>query len=394
MCAMRIDPRRWLGVGAVLAAAGLALALLVAWSGVVNIAASAGHTVFVERFLDLAMTRSVQRHSSDIVPPGDLQSMDRVRVGAAHFAGGCAECHGTPADAPADGTPAAAPAADGTPAVVNPVYAHMLPMPPDLARQVERWAPRELYWIVRHGLQFTGMPEWSGGERPDEVWSVVAFLQKLPSLGGAEYRALASGNSMPSASHPVEALRAEGAAVLARAACDRCHDTPQTAPQSTLVPRLAGQPAAYLERSLREYRGGERRSGFMQPVAAMLSERQIKELAMHYSLMPAAAAAATVAALAPAQETEAALIASGNHPELRLPACLSCHGAGARGDYPVLAGQHANYLAQQLRLWQRGERRQTPWGEVMEVIARRLDATQIDTMARWFAQQPGPGAAE
>jgi cytochrome c553 len=193
---------------------------------------------------------------------------------------------------------------------------------------------------------------------------------------------------------PVDTLRADGVTSLARAACDRCHDTPQSAPPSKLVPRLAGQPAAYLRRALQEYRRGERRSGFMQPVAAMLDESQIEQLALHYSEMPVAPYAGTEMSLAPALQTEAQLLATGNHPEVRLPACLSCHGAGARGDYPRLSGQQAEYIAQQLQLWRNGGRQQSAWGQVMAVIATRLDPAQIDMLAQWFSQQADPGPVE
>jgi len=356
----------WLRIVAVLTLAAVALALLVAWLGVINVAASAGHPAWLESFLELTMTRSVHAHSRDLTLPDDLHSMDRIRVGAAHFAGGCAECHGAPGEAR------------------NPVYDHLLPVPPDLALQAPHWDSRELFFIVRNGLQFTGMPQWSGGARPDEVWSVVAFLEALPTLSADRYRALAAGNLMPPAPHSAASLRDEGIAELARAACDRCHDTAQAAPPSKLVPRIAGQSARYLARSLHEYRRGERRSGFMQPVAAVLSERQIEELALHYSRLPFVPTSSD----APAADAEAAAIARGTHPELRLPACLSCHGADARADYPVLAGQPAPYLAQQLRLWQSGGRRTSAWGDVMATIAGRLDAAQIDMLARWFSQQP------
>jgi cytochrome c553 len=132
----------------------------------------------------------------------------------------------------------------------------------------------------------------------------------------------------------------------------------------------------------------------MQPVAAMLSEREIDALAAHYSAMPSAPPPTPAAELSAAQQAEAAAIASGNDADVRLPACLSCHGAGARADYPVLNGQQAAYIEQQLHLFQRGGRQASAWGEVMTVIAARLDANQIDLLARWFAQQAGPAAEQ
>lgn len=359
--------------------------LLVAWLGVYNVAASLGHPHWLEWFLELGMTRSIAVRSSDMAAPADLQDRARIRLGAAHFQGGCAECHGAPGQA------------------VNPVYAHMLPGPPVLALAVRNWSPGELHRIVRHGLQFTGMPAWSAAGRDDEVWTLVAFLLALPELNEAGYRELAAGNSTIPDPRQAEALVTGGTLQLARTACDRCHDTADAAPPSALVPRLAGQAADYLERSLHEYKHGVRRSGFMQPVAAALSERQIEELARHYSALPPAMGAANPAmtgmnassmAASPADAAQAVRLATGSEAGLRVPACLSCHDGQARTDYPALAGQQAAYLATQLRLFRAGGRRHSAWGEVMTVIARRLDDEQIDALAQWFsAQDPRPTRA-
>lgn len=392
---LRHTLKRWLAIGIGLALAGGLFAVFMAWTGVVNISASAGHPAWVEAFLELGMRRSVEQHSSDLVPPDDLLDMDRISLGAAHFAGGCAECHGEPG------------------AERNPIYDYMLPVPPDLASAALDWNAKQLFFIVRHGLQFTGMPEWSGGERADEVWSMVAFLlalQELPTLGVDGYRALASGNRDAPASVSEEDIGDEGIAQLARAACDRCHDTAESAPPSALVPRLAGQPADFIMRSLREYKLGTRRSGFMQPVAAMLAEPQIEALAVYYSTMPRVAAQQLSATqqisdaglldtqqpssqqlsasqLSASQLQEAAAIANGTHPDLRLPACLSCHDRDARADYPMLVGQQAPYIAQQLQLFRNGGRNTSAWGEVMTVIAARLEPEHVDLLAQWFAQQ-------
>lgn len=368
---MWIKARDFKTAGILLAMAPL-FALLIAWLGIYNIAASAGHPDWLHWFLNLGKTGSIEFHSRGITPPMDLQNIDRVRLGAAHFAGGCAECHGEP----------------GRP--TNPIYQRMLPVPPDLSTRVPLWDTHELYWIVRHGLQFTGMPAWSGGDRADELWSMVAFLLELPALDADAYQALAGGNIDLSGNVPASELVNEGVPTLARSACDRCHDTDTAGPPSALVPNLAGQSAAYIERSLREYRRGERRSGFMQPVAAALDDQQIAALAQYYSALPPAAPENTSLSgdlPSPASQAEAALIATGQDPDRRIPACLSCHRADSREDYPRLAGQQPAYLAQQLRLFQAGQRRQSAWGDVMSAVARRLSAEQIDALAYWFSTQ-------
>ena len=67
----------------------------------------------------------------------------------------------------------------------------MLPEPPYLGGVVESWKPEQLFWIVKHGLKYTGMPSWPALSRDDEVWSVVAFLQRLPGMKPETYRGLA-----------------------------------------------------------------------------------------------------------------------------------------------------------------------------------------------------------
>src|SRR5688572_10416832 len=101
----------WLRMALILAALGAAGALLIAVSGVISVAASRGHFPFVEQFLELAMRRSVQHHAESLTPP-DLDSPDLIRLGAAHFHGGCAFCHGAPT------------------IPISPVAQHMLPPPP------------------------------------------------------------------------------------------------------------------------------------------------------------------------------------------------------------------------------------------------------------------------
>ena len=69
----------------------------------------------------------------------------------------------------------------------------MLPSPPDLAVAMRPWTERELFWIVKHGFKYTGMPGWVAIEREDEIWAVVAFLRKLPTLDAEPFRDLALG---------------------------------------------------------------------------------------------------------------------------------------------------------------------------------------------------------
>ena len=347
------------------ALAGVVGAIFVAYSGLYSVAASRGHPAWLNWFLETGMRRSVQFHSSD-TPPPDLNDAGLVALGAGHFQGGCAPCHGAP----------------GQP--VNPVYDHMLPSPPSLSEHVSDWKDQELFWIIQHGIQYAGMPAWSGQDRDDEVWAVVAFLRRLPQLEDASYLALAQGNAKvktASAAHFVNA----GQTALHLTACARCHEN-GAAPTSDFVPQLAGQPREYLERALNEYRTDMRQSGVMEPVAVALDETQIAKLAEYYASLPSPAPSITGE-----NGGLGATLAREGDPEHGATPCDSCHGADALADYPRLAGQSADYIASQLDLWRRGGRMQTPQGELMGDIAARLSEEQVRAVADYYAMS---GASE
>jgi hypothetical protein len=47
-----------------------------------------------------------------------------------------------------------------------------------------------LFWVVKNGINMTGMPSFAqAGAKDDEIWSVVAFLKKLPGVSEADYKA-------------------------------------------------------------------------------------------------------------------------------------------------------------------------------------------------------------
>ncbi|AMJ62990.1 hypothetical protein AXW83_24215 [Bosea sp. PAMC 26642] len=359
-----------------LAASALVVAVLVgatlfAWLGVYNVAASTGHFRFVDAILRFGMENSVRARAPDTTLPAG-EDADMIRLGAGHFHAGCAYCHGTP----------------GTP--ITPVSAAMLPPPPDLADKVGLWTDGELFWIIRHGLKYAGMPGWPALDREDEVWALVAFLRKLPSLDAQSYRALALGE--------VEPKPQDGRSIATGAtppdavgACARCHGA-EAAPLSRLVPILHGQPRDMLASALRAYAAGTRPSGVMQMAVSGLSDRAIEQLATYYAGLPSPISS-DPSADAGALERGAVLAREGV-PSRGVPACLSCHGPEARPDYPRLAGQSARYLSGQLGVWRAGLNDRSETGMIMAPIARRLSPEQAADLAAYFASlSPSAGKA-
>ena len=64
--------------------------------------------------------------------------------------------------------------------------------------------------------------------------------------------------------------------------CQACHglDGKAVMPE---YPNLAGQHASYMEKALRDYRDGRRTNPIMAPMAANLSDQDIKDLAAWYA---------------------------------------------------------------------------------------------------------------
>jgi cytochrome c553 len=334
------------------AVVALALALVAAavvLSGVISVKASSGHLRPTAWVLDLAKVRSVAMRARTIETPA-LDDPALVRLGAAHFDTGCRPCHGAPGSAP------------------PVVPSRMTPHPPDLSAQIRRWRPRELFYLVAHGVKFTGMPAWPAATRTDEAWAVVAFLPRLPDLDNAGYRALVDGGDGATGEDGVQ--------------CRRCHHEAGSA----LVPRLRGQSVAYLAAALDAYADRQRHSGIMQTVAATLDPARRRQLAEAFGAPDGTGAVAATMPVATSR-----LVSAGD-PARDVPACQECHGPGPRvrdPRYPALAGQPAAYLRLQLTLFAEGRRGGSSYGDIMRAIAVRLTPAQMDDAAAAYAAMPG-----
>ncbi len=80
-------------------------------------------------------------------------------------------------------------------------------------------------------------------------------------------------------------------------------------------------------------------------------------------------------------------------------ACASCHGDDAKSstspEYPILAGQHADYLRHALKTYQRGKEGAPTTSNVrnnavMQGMAEALSDQEIEDLAAWLASLPSP----
>jgi cytochrome c553 len=260
------------------------------------------------------------------------------------------------------------------------------PPAPDLASTAPTYTDAELFWIVKHGIKLTGMPAWPALDRDDEIRRMTAFVRRLPEMTAQEYRSLAFGPAGTIAGAWPDTLDD------ALAECERCHAEQGRAQPD--IPILAGQKPAYLLDALEDYAAGRRDSGVMQTAAARVSDRLRGGLAEHYASRtglvekPVVDPAERERFVPAAADATAASVVAHGIPERDVPPCANCHAPGKREDYPILAGQKAEYLAGRLRNWRHDEdtvdARQPD--EPMPTIARRIPERLIEPLARYFAE--------
>lgn len=164
--------------------------------------------------------------------------------------------------------------------------------------------------------------------------------------------------------------------------CSACHGQEGNS-VNPLWPNLAGQGAPYLVAQLQAFKSGDRVNPLMSSQAMLLSDEDMRNLAVYYESLPAAAAAVA----APKTIAKAEAIYRGGKESAEVPACLACHGPTGRGNaaagYPALNGQHAAYTAKTLRDYASRERKSVGKTLVMQQIASRLTEDEIVALASY-----------
>ncbi|WP_294032942.1 c-type cytochrome [uncultured Moraxella sp.] len=181
--------------------------------------------------------------------------------------------------------------------------------------------------------------------------------------------ALASGIGLASlsasASYPVPAYDIAAGKVIVDVNCAACHGANGVSP-SPMQPNLGGQNIKYLYKQLVDFKTKARRNGVMEAQLVGLTQQDLANVAGYYANQapwtPGYGNKATYAAATK-------LYLGGDKTRGVIP-CAGCHdpkGAGnAFAAFPRLGGQHATYLATQLKLF-RAAGRQDEVATDMEV---------------------------
>lgn len=156
--------------------------------------------------------------------------------------------------------------------------------------------------------------------------------------------------------------------------CALCHG-PEGESASAVYPRLAAQHPDYLQKQLKDFRDGRRKSDTMVDMAKDLKDGDIAGLAAYFSAKQAGAREPGDADLAAVGKY---IFHKGNRYS-GVAACASCHGENGHGtaQLPRLAGQHPRYVETQLAEFDK--RARTNDNAIMHSIAAKL--TELERQA-------------
>lgn len=164
--------------------------------------------------------------------------------------------------------------------------------------------------------------------------------------------------------------------------CASCHAADGNS-SIAIYPKLAEQNARYLEQHIKAFRDGQRVDASMQPMVEGLSDQDVADLAAYY-----AAQSVQVGKADPELVEQGAMLYRFGMPNKAVPACAGCHGPAGNGNapagWPLLSGQHPDYVAKQLRSYASGERDTDP-NAMMREIASRLSDDEIAAVAQYIA---------
>ncbi|RZI39848.1 cytochrome c4 [Herbaspirillum sp. HC18] len=163
--------------------------------------------------------------------------------------------------------------------------------------------------------------------------------------------------------------------------CVACHGADGNS-AIPMFPKLAGLQSEYVAKQLAEFASGKRKSDTMAPIVGTLKSEDFAALGTYFASQPPAPG--TVRDKAAADEGKK-IFEDGNE-NSGVPSCSGCHQPDGKGNarYPRLAGQHADYLIQQLKSFGSGERSNDA-GRVMRAIAKRMTEQEIKTVAEYIS---------
>ncbi len=144
-------------------------AVAVAYSGIYNVAADAPGIPPLEWLLATTSENSVPVHAKGIRAPARLTDQQAL-AGLKIYRETCVYCHGAPGQDPGD------------------IGKGLNPEAPYLPDVTGGFSSAELFWIIKNGIRMTGMASYGKVRDDGEIWSLVAFVQRMQKMTPDEYK--------------------------------------------------------------------------------------------------------------------------------------------------------------------------------------------------------------
>jgi cytochrome c553 len=178
------------------------------------------------------------------------------------------------------------------------------------------------------------------------------------------------------------------------ATCVACHGVDGNSAVPTF-PKLSGLGHKYLLKQMQDIRDGRRPVALMAGQVDNMTDQDLSDIAAFYDAQPRTGGTADSDKVSLGRKVYLGGIA-----ERQVPACSGCHSPTGNGNgpagYPALAGQHADYVAAQLKMFRKGYEDpagRTNGGEakIMRTTAFRMSDMEIEAVASYIAGlQPTP----
>jgi cytochrome c553 len=170
-------------------------------------------------------------------------------------------------------------------------------------------------------------------------------------------------------------------------ACGACHgaDGNSAAP----FPKLAGQGEKYLIKQLRDIRDGTRQVPTMVGQLDGKTDQDLADIAAYFAAQKPSGGHTNPELL----DLGAKIYRSGVA-DRKVAACIACHSPTGQGNapagFPALAGQHAQYIADQLRAYRKGYedsdgRTNDGDAKIMRTTAFGLSDNEIEAVSSYIA---------
>jgi len=138
-----------------------------------------------------------------------------IQDGRSAFTGSCAQCHGA--------------AADGKGVFGQNTFPQATDLTSQAARQL---SDQQMFYIIKNGLGFTGMPGYANQYSDRDIWAFVAYLRDVQQKGTKAFDAAeVSADQLMFADFQSADSPRRGAAIYFAQGCVTCHGPTGQAPE-------------------------------------------------------------------------------------------------------------------------------------------------------------------